>query len=310
MKAVTDRRVRAACLPVIIADLKELRRQADTFGLPCGYQTVTEDQLGSPCEEEAVVFDTPIMTGAASWGTLSAEAGRAAVSFIEAAARLCARGALDAMATAPINKESLRLAGSPYVGHTEMLAALTGAAAPLMCFYAGNLKVILMTIHLSLREAIEQITEERVIQTVTLADRELRRFGADRPRMAVAGLNPHAGEHGMFGSEDELYIRPAVEHCRAQGIDVNGPFASDTLFINAARGAYDAVIACYHDQGLIPVKCLAFGEAVNVTLGLPIIRTSVDHGTAFDIAGRGVADHASLVSAITLAAKLSLISGS
>lgn len=310
MKAVADRSVRDVCLPVIIADLKELRRQADILGLPCGYQTITEDRLASPSEEEAVIFDTLSMTGGVSWGALSAEAGRAAVSFIEAGARLCMLGALDAIATAPINKESIRLAGSRYTGHTEMLAGLTGAATPLMCFFAGDLKVVLMTIHLSLRDAINEITEELVTRTVTLADRELRRFGTARPRIAVAGLNPHAGEHGMFGSEDELYIRPGVEHCRAQGIDVSGPFAADTLFIKAARGAYDVVVACYHDQGLIAVKCIAFGEAVNVTLGLPIIRTSVDHGTAFDIAGHGVADHRSLVSAIKLAANLSSISGS
>jgi 4-hydroxythreonine-4-phosphate dehydrogenase len=182
---------------------------------------------------------------------------------------------------------------------------LTGAGEVLMCFFAGDLRVFLLTIHVSLADAIRLITKERVEAALRLADRELRRFGIARPRIAVAGLNPHAGEHGMFGSEETREIMPAIEACRTRDqIQVSGPFPADTLFVRAARGEFDAVAACYHDQGLIAVKCLAFGEAVNVTLGLPIIRTSVDHGTAFDIAGRGIANHASLVEAIALAARL------
>ena len=186
-----------------------------------------------------------------------------------------------------------------------MLAALTSAGDVLMCFFAGNLRVFLLTIHVSLADAIHSITRTRVEKALRLADRELRRFGLARPRIAVAGLNPHAGEHGLFGSEEAREIAPAIEACRnIDHIDASGPFPADTLFVRAARGEFDAVAACYHDQGLIAVKCMAFGEAVNVTLGLPIIRTSVDHGTAFDIAGRGIADHQSLVEAITLAARL------
>jgi 4-hydroxythreonine-4-phosphate dehydrogenase len=209
------------------------------------------------------------------------------------------------MATAPINKESLRLAGSEFPGHTEMLARLTGAGESLMCFFAGDLKVFLLTIHVSLADAIKLITKERVAGAIRLADRELRRFGHARPRIAVAGLNPHAGEHGLFGTEEADIIEPAIDECRSRhAVEVSGPFPADTLFVRAARGEFDAVAACYHDQGLIAVKCLAFGRAVNVTLGLPIIRTSVDHGTAFDIAGRGIADEGSLTEAIKLAARL------
>lgn len=174
-----------------------------------------------------------------------------------------------------------------------------------MCFFAGDLRVFLLTIHMSLADAIKAITKERVARAIVLADRELRRFGVARPRIAVAGLNPHAGEHGLFGYEEEREITPAIRECRAlHNIEVSGPFPADTLFVRAGRGEFDAVAACYHDQGLIAVKCMAFGEAVNVTLGLPIIRTSVDHGTAFDIAGRNMADHGSLVEAIKLAARL------
>jgi 4-hydroxythreonine-4-phosphate dehydrogenase len=176
-----------------------------------------------------------------------------------------------------------------------------------MCFFAGDLRVFLLTIHTSLLDAISQITRERVIESIRLADRELRRFGTERPRIAMAGLNPHAGEHGLFGLEEQREIAPAIEECRRDGIDVSGPFPGDTIFLRGWRGEFDAVGACYHDQGLIAVKCLAFGSAVNVTLGLPIIRTSVDHGTAFDIAGRGIADHHSMVEAVKLAARLATL---
>jgi 4-hydroxythreonine-4-phosphate dehydrogenase len=173
-----------------------------------------------------------------------------------------------------------------------------------MTFFAGAVRVALLTVHASLRTAISLVTRDRVSDAVHLLHRELIRFGVENPRIGVCGLNPHAGEHGLFGTEDDDEIRPAVEHCRASGIDCSGPFPADTIFVRAARGGFDAVLACYHDQGLIAVKCLAFGQAVNVTLGLPIIRTSVDHGTAFDIAGQGIADHHSLVEAIELAVDL------
>lgn len=305
LKSIKGDDVRAACQPVVIADAGELRRQAAHLGLPCDYEVVTEDELTRAGNQQPIICDIKSIDGKIEWGAVSASAGRAAVSFIEAGARLCLSGKLDAIATAPINKESLKLAGSPFPGHTEMLAALCGASDSLMCFFAGDLRVVLLTIHVSLADAIKAITRDRVSRSLVLADRELKRFGIARPRIAVAGLNPHAGERGLFGSEEIKEIGPAIEQCRAAyGIDVTGPYPADTLFVRAARGEFDAAVACYHDQGLIAAKCLAFGEAVNVTLGLPIIRTSVDHGTAFDIAGLGVADHRSMVEAIKLAAKL------
>ena len=214
------------------------------------------------------------------------------------------RGAADGIATAPINKEAWRRAGLPWNGHTDLLAHLTGAADVAMMFHSDALRVVLATIHLPLADVPRALTRASLESTITLAARELPRFGYLATRIAVAGLNPHAGEQGLFGREELDVMVPAIAACRARGVEVTGPYAADTLFVRAQRGAFDAIIACYHDQGLIPVKLLAFGHAVNVTLGLPIVRTSVDHGTAFDIAGKGIADESSLVEAIRLAARL------
>ena len=237
-------------------------------------------------------------------GQLSAQAGRAAYDAIVAAVADAASGKIDAIATAPINKEAFALAGLPWKGHTDLLAHLTGTPRVAMMFYAEELRVVLATIHVPLADVPRLLTRELVDFIVDLTAREMPRFGYVRPRLALAGLNPHAGEHGVIGGEDEAVLRPAVEAARARGVDITGPWPGDTVFGRAARGEFDAVIACYHDQGLIPVKLLAFGRAVNVTLGLPIVRTSVDHGTAFDIAGHGVADASSLIEAVRLAAKL------
>jgi 4-hydroxythreonine-4-phosphate dehydrogenase len=213
-------------------------------------------------------------------------------------------GVVDAIATAPVNKEAFRLGGLPWNGHTDLLAHLTGSSHVAMMFYSEALRVVLATVHIALAEVPRALTRESLEATIDLTARELPRFGIARPRIAVAGLNPHAGEHGLFGREEETAIRPAIEACRARGVDVDGPFPGDTIFVRARRGDFDVVVACYHDQGLIPVKLVAFGQAVNVTLGLPIIRTSVDHGTAFDIAGKGVADPESMIAAVLLAARL------
>lgn len=305
LKAVADQEVRALCLPVIVGDAAELNRQARELGLVSDSAIRQVDEITRLDRPRfPVIVDTKCLNEQVKWGSLSAASGRAAIAAIEACVRLCLDGKLDAMTTAPINKESLKLAGSQFPGHTEMLTALCGASQSLMCFFAGNLRVFLLTIHCSLADAIKAVTTERVAEAIELADSELRRFGTAHPRIAVAGLNPHAGEHGLFGSEEASQIEPAIERCRRKGINVTGPFPADTIFLRAFRGEFDAVAACYHDQGLIAVKCLAFGQAVNVTLGLPIIRTSVDHGTAFDIAGQGVADHRSLVEAIKVAVTL------
>ena len=237
-------------------------------------------------------------------GQLSGAAGRAAYDSIVRAVGDARAGTVDAIATAPVNKEAFRLAGLPWNGHTDLLAHLTDSAHVAMMFYSEALRVVLATVHIALAEVPRALTRESLEATIGLTARELPRFGIARPRIAVAGLNPHAGEHGLFGQEEELAIRPAIEACRGRGIDVQGPFPGDTIFVRARRGDFDVVVACYHDQGLIPVKLVAFGQAVNVTLGLPIIRTSVDHGTAFDIAGKSVADPESMIAAVLLAARL------
>jgi 4-hydroxythreonine-4-phosphate dehydrogenase len=237
-------------------------------------------------------------------GRPTAETGRAAHDAIVRAVADARQGRIAAIATAPMSKEALALAGLPWRGHTELLQHLTGAPRVAMLFHTDTLKVTLATIHVPLAEVARALTPARLRDAIELTAEWLPRVGVARPRLAVAGLNPHAGEHGVIGTEDRDVIAPVVAESRARGLDVEGPFPADTLFVRAARGAFDAVIACYHDQGLIPVKLLAFGRAVNVTLGLPIVRTSVDHGTAFDIAGRGEADASSLVEAVLLAIRL------
>jgi 4-hydroxythreonine-4-phosphate dehydrogenase len=243
-------------------------------------------------------------------GVLSADAGRAAYETIVRAVRDAESGGIQGIATAPINKEALALAGLPWRGHTEMLAELTHARRVAMMFWSEKLRVILATIHIPLASVPAALTVESVTDIIELTHHELPRFGIRRPRIALAGLNPHAGEHGVLGREETDVLEPAVARNAKAGIDISGPFPGDTIFLRAMRGEFDAVIACYHDQGLIPVKMAAFGQAVNVTLGLPIIRTSVDHGTAFDIAGKDIADPESMVQAVLLAAKLAGANGS
>ena len=237
-------------------------------------------------------------------GRVSGSAGQAAYDAIVAAVEDARQGRIAAVATAPINKEAFAAARVPWRGHTELLAHLTGTPRVAMMFYSDVLRVVLATVHIPLAEVPSALTREAVEEIIALTASELPRFGFPSPRLALAGLNPHAGEHGLMGLEDEAVLAPAVEASRARGIRIDGPLPADTVFVRAMRGDFDAVIACYHDQGLIPVKLVAFGHAVNVTLGLPIIRTSVDHGTAFDIAGRDVADPSSMVAAVLLAARL------
>jgi 4-hydroxythreonine-4-phosphate dehydrogenase len=239
-------------------------------------------------------------------GMLSAEAGRAAYDTIVAAVRDAQAGKVDAIATAPVNKLAFALAGLPWKGHTDLLGHLTGSRDAVMMFWSQPLKVVLATVHLPLAEVPRALTRDYLEHLIGLTARELPAFGIAHPRLAVAGLNPHAGEDGVIGTEERDHIAPAVSAARASGIDVTGPLPGDTVFVRAMRGEFDCVIACYHDQGLIPVKLAAFGHAVNVTLGLPIVRTSVDHGTAFDIAGRGAADPGSMIEAVVLAARLAI----
>jgi 4-phospho-D-threonate 3-dehydrogenase / 4-phospho-D-erythronate 3-dehydrogenase len=235
-------------------------------------------------------------------GRPSAAGGQAAVTAVREAARLVATGAGDVLVTAPVSKEALRLAGYPWPGQTEMLADLCAASDLRVLLMAGPLRVVHVSAHRSLREAIDSVTPASVLRTIELADGIGRRLLGRPPRIAVAGLNPHAGEHGILGEEDERFIRPAVAQARSGGIDADGPLSADTLFPRAAAGQADLVVAMYHDQGHIPVKLLGRGEGVAVTLGLPFLRMSPDHGAAFGIAGQGVARPGSMTAAIRAAA--------
>ena len=252
---------------------------------------------------EPIVYAPP-ETDRFTPGQLSAEAGRAAYDVIVRAVADARSGVVDAIATAPVNKLAFAHAGLQWKGHTDLLAHLCGADQVRMLFYSRELNVVLATVHVPLADVPRLLTMQVMLDTIIITARAMPQFGLARPRLAVAGLNPHAGEDGLLGTEEQSIIIPAIAQARAAGIDVAGPFPADTVFTRATRGDFDVVVACYHDQGLIPVKLLAFGRAVNVTIGLPIIRTSVDHGTAFDIAGKGIADAGSMIEAVLLAARL------
>jgi 4-hydroxythreonine-4-phosphate dehydrogenase len=281
-----------------------------TVGDPAGIgpeiarKAAADEALGGACEIILYGPSSDADLAGFARGRVSAEAGRAAYDAVVRAVTDAMSGAIDAVATGPINKEAFAAAGLPWKGHTELLAHLTGAPRVAMMFYAEPLRVVLATVHIPLREVASALTPAAVRGIIELTAAEMPRFGYAPARIGVAGVNPHAGEHGVIGEEDDAALAPAIAACRESGIDVSGPFPGDTVFVRALRGEFDVVIAAYHDQGLIPIKMVAFGRAVNVTLGLPIVRTSVDHGTAFDIAGRGIADAGSLVEAITLAARL------
>jgi 4-hydroxythreonine-4-phosphate dehydrogenase len=239
-------------------------------------------------------------------GELSAAAGQAAYETLCNAVRDAQAGTVAAVATAPVNKLAFARAGLPWKGHTDLLAHLTGSPRVAMMFWSEPLKVVLGTIHIPLATVPTALTRDVIEGIIDLSWRELPRFGIAQPRLAVAGINPHAGEDGLLGHEERKVLRPAIEAAQKRGVRIDGPFPGDTVFVRAVRGEFDAVIACYHDQGLIPVKLLAFGRSVNVTLGLPFIRTSVDHGTAFDIAGQDKADPSSMIEATVLAAQLAV----
>jgi 4-hydroxythreonine-4-phosphate dehydrogenase len=246
-------------------------------------------------------------------GTVSAQAGRVAADCVIRAARAALRGEIAAMVTAPLHKEALAAAGVPFPGHTELLQAEAAghlgrrvAEVPVRMMLANDeLRTVLVSIHVALRDALEAVTRESVLETIRITHDSLSLMLGRAPRIGVAGLNPHAGEGGLFGREEIDHIVPAIEAARAQGIDAQGPHAPDTVFMRARKGEFDAVVAMYHDQGLIPVKYLGVEKGVNVTLGLPFVRTSPDHGTAFDIAGTGRADAASLIEAVRMARQLS-----
>ena len=286
LAALSDRR--ALCVYGSLAILDE---RADRFGLD------RPAKLGVELHDVEANAAIPL-------GTHSAESGSVAARSIQAASADALAGRLGALVTAPINKRSLKLAGHEWPGHTEMLADLTQSDDVAMMFVGGGLRVALVTIHQALRDVPGSIEAAEVARIVRLVHRELPSFGAKRRRIACCGVNPHAGEGGLFGDEERRVLEPTLAELRSDGIEVAGPLPADTVFPRASRGEFDAVVAMYHDQGLIPVKLVASGTAVNVTLGLPFVRTSVDHGTAFDIAAAGTAEEGSLLAALRLAEDL------
>jgi 4-phospho-D-threonate 3-dehydrogenase / 4-phospho-D-erythronate 3-dehydrogenase len=307
LKSVADKALLRKCVPIIIGDALFLAETAEQMKLPFELTVVRKgEELNFPAGKPIIYDLGNIKTGIRT-GVETKAAGKAAAQYIETATKLALAEKLDAIATAPINKKSLSLAAVPFPGHTEMLAYLTDTEEFAMAFFGGRLCVVLLSIHVPLKQAIAFVKKKRLVDLIRLTERELKRLKNKEVKLAMAGLNPHASEGGLFGSEETREIVPALNECREKyGINVQGPFSPDTIFIRAAKGEFDAVISCYHDQATIAVKCLAFGEAVNVTLGLPIIRTSVDHGTAFEIAGKGVADASSMKAAISLAADFSV----
>lgn len=305
VKALTDTTIYDACNPLVIGDAKMLERARSIVGAETGIRALsTPDGAGY---EPGMIdcLDLDLLPADLKFGEVSAAAGDAAFRYLERAVDLAKTGGIDAICTAPLNKEAMNKAGHSYPGHTEILAHMTGTDDFAMMFSSPRLNVILVTIHVGILEAVRMITPERVYKTIVLAGETMRRMGHASPRVAVCGINPHAGEGGLFGNgEEEEKITPAVERARGEGIDATGPLPADTAFYRAVRGDFDIVLAMFHDQGLGPIKTLGLESAVNITVGLPIVRTSVDHGTAFDIAGKGTADAENLKAAITQAADL------
>lgn len=292
--------------------LKALNSQFDLDFEPIivGSQAVIEEastQFDLPIPDVEIMDACHVDVRQLEWGKLSEETGKIAAESVILAAKMAMTNDVDAMVTAPINKEAIQLAGYDFPGHTELLADLTNTQNFAMMLAGGNLKVILVTTHLAIKAVSQHLSTTKIYNKIKVADEALKKYWKTDKPIAVCALNPHAGEHGLFGSEESDIIEPAVEQARKEGINVTSPLAADTLFVSANAGKYAAVICMYHDQALIPLKLVAFGKGVNITLGLPIIRTSVDHGTAFDIAGKGIADEGSLVEAINAAVHMATV---
>ena len=289
---------------IVVGDAGILERAARLLDLALRANVVAEPEDAAFEPDSVDVISETELPEDLSFGELDARAGDAAFRYVERATHLASEGRVGAMATAPLNKEAMQLAGHKYPGHTEILAELTGTKDYAMMLVTDELKVIHVSTHVSLKEAIERARPEREFAVIRLAHESLQKLGVESPRVAVAGLNPHAGENGLFGTEDAERIAPAVAAAVEEGIDATGPHPPDTVMMRARKGAFDIVVVQYHDQGHIPIKLMGFDTGVNVTVGLPFFRTSVDHGTAFDIAGTGKADPASLRAAIDLARRL------
>jgi 4-hydroxythreonine-4-phosphate dehydrogenase len=304
IRALADEELLREMTIVVVGSRSVLEERAQRFGLPFSLRSVAgpgerKQGGGLPGLYEPEGLDL----NGLQLGVASAQGGRASLAYIEQAVDWALSGQVEALVTGPINKEAVSLAGCSYPGHTELLASRTGSRRATMMLVGGGLRVALATTHVALRRVAGLLSTERLVSTIQVTDEALREwFGVANPRLAVCALNPHAGDGGRLGTEDATVVAPAVAEARTKGVACEGPLPADALFYHAKQGRYDAVVALYHDQGLIPVKLLAFDQAVNVTLGLPIIRTSVDHGTGYDIVSRGVASCRSLLEAVKLAA--------
>ncbi|MGW3625038.1 4-hydroxythreonine-4-phosphate dehydrogenase PdxA [Streptomyces sp. NPDC000880] len=305
VKALAGAAASLPFLPFVVGDAARLRRAAELTGVGLRVNTVASPEEAAYQPGTVDCLDLANIPEDLPFGKLSPVAGEGAYRYIEAATRLATEGRVDAICTAPLNKEALHAAGHKYPGHTELLAHLTGTPEVSMLLSAPKLRVIHVTTHIGLVDAVAKIEPGLVERTIRRGYKTLVATGIAAPRIAVCGINPHAGENGLFGQgEEEAKVVPAIEKLRAEGIDAQGPLPADTVFFRAVRGDFDLVVAMYHDQGHGPVKVLGLDAGVNITVGLPVIRTSVDHGTAFDIAGTGRADEASMVEALRQAVEL------
>ena len=305
MKALGAPAVRALCNPLVIGDAARLRRAGELVASNLEVVSLGDAREARYSPDKVECIDLELIPADLPFGKTSAIAGEAAFRYIERAVRIVEEGGAQAICTAPLSKEALHAAGHKYPGHTELLAALTHTPEVSMMLVAPKLRVIHVTTHIGLLDAIERIDAALVERVIGRAHATLVQAGITNPRIGVCGINPHAGENGLFGrGEEAVKIVPAVEASRARGWNVTGPLPADTLFFLAARGDYDIVVAMYHDQGHGPIKVLGLESGVNITVGLPVVRTSVDHGTAFDIAGKGIADERSLIEALRQAAEL------
>lgn len=304
-RALADPAVRAQCRPLVVGDAATVSRARHYTGVTLPVRAVRSVDEARFAADEIEVLDLQnVDADQLRLGQVDARAGHAAYEAIVTATRLALDGRVDAVVTSAINKAALNLAGHPFDGHTGLLAHLCGRPAATMMLVADRLRVSHVSTHVSLRQAIDRVRPERILQVLHLTHDAVVRLGVERPRLAVAGLNPHAGEGGLFGTEETEFIAPAIAEARQQGLAVEGPFPGDTIFFRTLQGEFDAAVAMYHDQGHVAAKMLGIWRGVNVTLGLPIIRTSVEHGTNFDLAGTGRSDPRSLVAAMTLAATM------
>ncbi|MDT7723751.1 MAG: 4-phospho-D-threonate 3-dehydrogenase / 4-phospho-D-erythronate 3-dehydrogenase [Actinomycetota bacterium] len=305
VKALAQDELYQACRPLVIGDAARLRMAIGITGVPLEVRAIDGPEDGGYQVGVIDCIDLGLIPADLPFGQLSPIAGDGAYHFIKVATELAVAGRVHAICTAPLNKEALHAGGHKFPGHTELLAELTGTPEVSMMLAAPKLRVIHVTTHIGLVDAVAKIEPGLVARTIRRGDATLRKAGIERPRIAVCGINPHAGENGLFGhGEEGEKVVPAIEDCRADGLDVYGPLPADTVFFRAVRGDFDLVVAMYHDQGHGPVKVLGLDAGVNITLGLPVVRTSVDHGTAFDIAGTGKADHASMLEALRQAIEL------